>query len=202
MEKTNTHSYERNRDPILKILKEIITSDNQRLLEVGTGSGQHSIYFAPHFKHLAWITSDILQKHNAITDLLRKSTIKNIHGPVEFEVGKDPFPKQRFDLSFTANTFHIMHWKIGKTLIKLWGNHLREGAQVIIYGPFNYNGEFTSESNKTFDQKLKAQDSKMGIRSFEDIKKVMIKNGFSFTKDYEMPANNRMLLFTKLGNSI
>ena len=85
-----------------------------------------------------------------------------------------------------------------KNLMKILGNRLREGSQVIIYGPFNYEGHFTSESNAQFDQSLKAQDPAAGIRSFEDINKNMKKNGFELFFDYEMPANNRMLVFTRL----
>lgn len=193
-----SQSCENNKEPILKVLKQIITKDNKRLLEVGTGTAQHAVFFSKHFTDLHWVTSDKLENHAGIAARLLTEKLGNVHGPVAFEVGKDAFSKQHFDLSFTANTFHIMPWKVGKTLIKHWGNHLREGSQVIIYGPFKYENEFTSESNRIFDETLKSRDKKMGIRNFEDIKSGMERVGFRLAKDYEMPANNRILLFTKL----
>jgi hypothetical protein len=145
-----------------------------------------------------WMTSDVVAEHTRIKQVLDEAKLPNLRGPLAFEVGKDDFPKYNYDIVFTANTFHIMSWKQCKNLIKILGNRLREGSQVIIYGPFNYDGTFTSQSNAEFDQRLKQLDPQRGIRSFEDVNKNMTKNGFVLFKDYEMPANNRMLVFTRL----
>ena len=189
---------DRNKDPILKVLKEVLTIDNKRILEIGSGPAEHAVYFAKNLKDIIWTTTDVLSEHGRIKAALDKAKLPNLRGPLAFEIGKDDFPKYNYDIVFTANTFHIMSWKQCKNLMKILGNRLREGSQVIIYGPFNYEGNFTSESNAQFDQSLKAQDPAAGIRSFEDINKNMKKNGFELFKDYEMPANNRMLVFTRL----
>ncbi|MNL40974.1 hypothetical protein D3C87_1633590 [compost metagenome] len=91
-----------------------------------------------------------------------------------------------------------MHWKECKTLIKLLSGRLQEGGKVVIYGPFNYNGQFTAPSNEEFDKTLRQNDPLSGIRSFEDVQKAFAKNGFELVNDYEMPANNRMLVFSRL----
>jgi hypothetical protein len=91
-----------------------------------------------------------------------------------------------------------MHWKECKTLIKLLSGRLQEHGKVIIYGPFNYNGQFTAPSNEEFDKSLRQNDPLSGIRSFEDVNKAMAKQGFELVKDYEMPANNRMLVYNRL----
>jgi len=189
---------DRNKDPILKVLKEVLTIDNKRILEIGSGPAEHAVYFAKNLKEIIWTTTDVLSEHGRIKAALEMAKLPNLRGPLAFEIGKDDFPKYNYDIVFTANTFHIMSWKQCKNLMKILGNRLREGSQVIIYGPFNYEGNFTSESNAQFDQSLKAQDPAAGIRSFEDINKNMKKNGFELFKDYEMPANNRMLVFTRL----
>ncbi len=191
-------SCERNKDPILEVMKEVITEDNHVLLEVGSGTGQHAVYLAPHFPHVKWITSDVLGNHAGIKMWLDEAKVPNIARPIEFKIGKDEFPKVVVDLVFTANTFHIMHWKECKTLMKMWGHRLREGAQVMIYGPFNYNGTFSSPSNEQFDRSLKVEDPLRGIRSYDDVHNNMVKNGFALCKDYEMPANNRMLVYRRL----
>lgn len=198
MTKPFSEACERNREHILKVMKEVITSDDRKLLEIGSGTGQHAVYLAPHFPHMIWVTSDVKANHAGINMWLNESGAPNIVGPGEFEVGKDSFPNGTFDLVFTANTFHIMHWKECKTLMKMLGRNLQEGAQVLIYGPFNYNGSFTSPSNSQFDKSLKVQDPMMGIRNFEDVVNNMKKNGLSLSKDYEMPSNNRLLVFMKI----
>ena len=197
MKKEET-SCDRNQAPIFEILKEVVTSDDKNIFEIGSGSGQHAIFMAPKFPNLTWITSDVTGNHKLIKENLEAAKISNIRGPFQYEVGKDDFPRIPFDLVFTANTFHIMSWKNCKTLMKNLGNRLREGSQVVIYGPFNYDGKFTSESNANFDVWLKERNPESGIRAFEDVKNNMEKNGFTLYKDFEMPANNRTLVFTRL----
>lgn len=192
MEKPFSEACERNKDPILNVLREVILPTDERLLEVGAGTGQHAEYFSPKFPRLEWYPTDKNLIH-----------LKDIHGRMiqkaqRLDVAKDDFPKLRFDVVFTANTFHIMNWKECKSFIKLLGHRLREGARVVIYGPFKYNGEFTSESNREFDATLKARDPQSGIRAFEDVHSNMAKQGFELVEDFEMPANNRCLVYVRL----
>ena len=187
----------RNRNPILEILKEYI-HDDTTLLEIGSGTGEHAVYLAPYFPKTFWVTSDVKGNHRTIIERLKIHKLKNISGPETLQIGHDDFPKKRFDYVFTANTLHIMSWKENKTLFKLLGKRLREGALVLIYGPFNYNGDFTSASNKEFDSHLRERNPKSGIRSFEDIKSSLEKFGFKFLMDHQMPANNRLLVFERL----
>jgi cyclopropane fatty-acyl-phospholipid synthase-like methyltransferase len=189
---------ERNKAPILEVMKTVITPNDRKLLEIGSGSGQHAIFMAPQFPFLEWWPSDRAQALLPLRNALANAKVKNIVEPTTLEIGQHEFPKVKFDLIFTANTFHIMNWKECKTLIKMMGNRLRENSRVMIYGPFKYKGEFTSESNAQFDQQLKESNALSGIRSFEDVNAAMIKNGFEFQKDHEMPANNRMLVYKRL----
>jgi cyclopropane fatty-acyl-phospholipid synthase-like methyltransferase len=198
MDKPFSPACERNKDPILNVLKEIITKDDRRLLEVGAGSGQHAVYFAPHFPQVEWYPTDVAANLMGMKLWFKEYNIPNIRPPIRLEVGKDELPKLKFDVVFTANTFHIMNWKECKSLMKMFGGRLREGSRVVIYGPFKYDGEFTSESNAEFDLQLKARDPLSGIRSFEDVNNTMIKNGFELVVDEDMPANNQMLVYSRL----
>lgn len=198
MTKPFSPSCERNQEPILQVLKDFITQDDRRLLEVGSGTGQHAVYMAPHFPQVEWFPTDMSDKLKGIKMWLHEAHIPNIQPPVRLEIGKDDFPKLKFDVVYAANVFHIMHWKEGKSFIKLLGNRLREGSRAIFYGPFKYEGQFTSPSNEAFDRQLKEGDPLSGIRSFEDINNAMIKNGFELVDDRDMPANNQMLIYSRL----
>ncbi len=189
---------EENKADILRVLKQVITEENFRLMEVGSGTGQHAVFCAPHFPSLQWVTTDTADKLEGITMWLREAQVPNVHGPVAYEVGKDEFPRQKCDVVFAANIFHILSWKNDKTLIKALGNRLREGSKVLFYGAFNYGGKFTSKSNEAFDAALKAKNPQSGIRHFEDVQKAMTKAGFEFVKDFEMLFNNRILYFKRL----
>lgn len=190
-------SVARNKDPILNILKKYIDTAG-RLLEIGSGTGEHAIYFAKHLPKVQWVTSDVKPNHVNIKVWLKDAKLGNVHGPEVLKIGKDDFPKGKFDYVFTANTLHIMSWKEDKSLFKLLGKRLREGAKVLIYGPFNYDGKFTSDSNEEFDGWLKDRDPKSGIRNFEDVHQSLEKFGFELVCDHEMPANNRLLVFERL----
>jgi cyclopropane fatty-acyl-phospholipid synthase-like methyltransferase len=197
-EKPFSPACERNQQPILEVLKQVIDEQDRRLLEIGSGTGQHAVFMAPHFPQVQWYPTDVQVNLKGIKLWLDEAGVPNIQKPQRVEIGKDELPKLKFDVIFTANTFHIMHWKEVKSLIKQFGGRLREGARVVIYGPFKYGGNFTTQSNEEFDQSLKAKDPMSGIRSFEDVNNNMIKNGFELVMDVAMPANNQMLVYRRL----
>jgi len=198
MNKPFSAACERNRDAILAVLQQVVTHKDERLLEIGAGTGQHAVYFAAQFPWLDWHPTDVTANLAGISMWISEAKLRNVIKPVRLDVKTDDFPKLRFDLVYTANTFHIMSWKDCKSCMKLMGNRLREGARAVIYGPFKYNGEFTSESNATFDLALKESDPSSGIRAFEDVNRAMEKNGFELVEDHEMPAHNRALVYRRL----
>ena len=65
----------------------------------------------------------------------------------------------------------------------------------MVYGPFNYDGQFTSDSNRQFDGWLKAADPQRGIRDKEWIEQEFARHGRQCLADHEMPANTRVLVF-------
>jgi len=197
MKKEASPSIEANKGPILDILK-MYNLGAGRLLEIGSGTGEHAVHLAQHFRNIEWVTSDIKANHAVIKAWLKDAKLNNVLGPETLMVGSNDFPKGVFKYVFTSNTLHMMSWKENKTLFKLLGKRLREGAQVFIYGPFNYEGKFTTPSNEDFDKWLKERDEKSGIRNFEDVRQQMENAGFKLLNDHEMPANNRVLVFERL----
>ena len=187
-----------NKEVLCEALKAFITQNDQDLFEIGTGTGQHAVHMSPSFPHLKWQTSDLKSNHHTIRHYIKQANLKNILDPVEFEAGATKLPKKKYDIIFTANTFHIMSWKKVKTVLKNLNNSLKEGGQFIIYGPFNFNDEFTSESNKDFDAYLKSINPEMGIRNFNDIEINLTKNNIHTTEKIDMPKNNKLLVFTKI----
>lgn len=195
--KPNAPSCERNQRVILDVLKVIINSTDKHLLEIGSGTGQHAVFMAPHFKALQWHTSDLLENHSGINMWLNEANLDNISAPIVYQSGKSDFPNIDVDVVFTTNTLHIMSWPNVINVASQLGANLKKGAKIIIYGPFNYNGQFTSDSNAKFDVWLKEQETHRGVRNFEDIVQLMAENGIRLKQDIEMPANNRILYFIK-----
>ena len=194
--KPYSESCERNKQPIIEVISPLL-SDKQHLLEIGSGTGQHAVYFAEKLQHLTWHTSDRLENHQAINLWIDDAATDNIERPLDLDVLTNKWPSSSFDAVFTANTAHIMPWEAVEAMIEGVANLLNSEGLFMIYGPFNYQGQFTSESNARFELWLKARAAHQGIRDFEAIEALFNLKGMMLQSDYEMPANNRMLVFTK-----
>jgi len=192
-------SCEKNKQPILTKLTTLFAS-TQQVLEIGSGTGQHAVFFASHLTHLTWQTSDLATNHPGINLWLDESKSRNINRPIVIDLDQN-WPEQdlslQVDALFTANTLHIISWPLVINFFEGIAKNLPSKAQVCIYGPFKYKGEFTSDSNASFDQWLKEQDVQSGIRDIEAILELAESAGLSFIEDHKMPANNQLLVFTK-----
>ena len=194
MKKPYAESCDQNRDVILDILRDVF-ADRKLVLEIGSGTGQHAIFFAKHLPHLHWQTSDLADSHAGINMWLDETRLKNVSPPLDIDVASTEWPITNVDAIFSANAAHIMSWPHVEKMFEGIGRVLEKDAKVCLYGPFNYNGKFTSESNARFDVWLKERDPVSGIRDFEALDKLAQKQGLSLLRDCEMPANNRVLVW-------
>lgn len=198
MNKPYSESCDQNKDPILAVISPIFSSLNS-VLEIGSGTGQHAIYFAEMMPHLKWYTSDCQPYIDGINMWLEGAGLPNIVAPVELDVASSNWPNIGVDAVFTANSIHIMSWDEVVHFMSGVGQLLDDSGDLVIYGPFNYQGSYTSESNERFDQWLKNRDANSGIKNFEDLVSLAAQSGMQLVTDYSMPANNRILHFSKTG---
>lgn len=187
---------ERNRAPILAVLRKELP-EPARVLEIGSGTGQHAVYFAAHLPHVVWHTSDLPQSHDSINAWLDQAALPNAMRPLALDVGASDWPDGPFDAVFTANTCHIMRWDEVAAMFRGTARVLRAGGKMCVYGPFNYDGAFTSDSNRLFDLSLKARSDQMGIRDFEAVNRLAQENGMTLVADHALPANNRLLVWQR-----
>jgi cyclopropane fatty-acyl-phospholipid synthase-like methyltransferase len=196
MTKQFSAACERNREPILALLREAFSASH-RVLEIGSGTGQHAAYFAAHLPHLIWQTSDLPQNHPSILAWQQETALPNLLPPLALDVAGSEWPSGTYDAVFSANTCHIMAWQEVRAMFAGIGRVLQPGGVLGIYGPFNYDGQFTSASNAQFDAALKAQAPHMGIRDFEAVNRLAAEQGLALAVDHPMPANNRLLLWCR-----
>jgi cyclopropane fatty-acyl-phospholipid synthase-like methyltransferase len=187
---------ERNRDPILAVLRAHF-ADRTHVLEIGSGTGQHAVHFAGALPQLIWQTSDVAENLPGIRMWLDEANLPNTPAPIELDVGGATWPSERYDALFSANTLHIMSWPEVEQLFVHIARLATPDAKLVIYGPFNYDGRFTSESNAAFDQSLKARAPHMGIRDRAAVDALARKAGFALVDDAAMPANNRTLVWQR-----
>jgi len=196
MNKPFSPACERNRDPILNLLREIF-ADRRRVLEIGSGTGQHAVYFGAALPQLQWQTSDRPENHPGIQAWLDEARLPNVRPPLVLDVAASSWPADRYDAVYTANTCHIMSWEEVQAMFDGIGQVLEPGGLLCIYGPFNYRGAFTSDSNARFDASLRAQAPHMGIRDAEAIDALAAQQGLVLQADHAMPANNRLRVWKK-----
>ncbi|WP_019140306.1 DUF938 domain-containing protein [Noviherbaspirillum massiliense] len=187
---------ERNKEPILAILREML-ADKTRVLEIGSGTGQHAVHFARYLPHMLWQTSDLPGNHPGILAWMEAEPLCNVLPPLALDMNDPSWPAGPYDAVFTANTCHIMSWQQVQAMFRGIGRILAKDGVLCIYGPFNYRGRFTSASNARFDAMLKEQAPHMGIRDMEAVNELAREQGLAMLSDFEMPANNRLLVWRR-----
>jgi hypothetical protein len=194
--KPYSQACENNKTPILQILKKTFTQ-SVIVLEIGSGTGQHACYFASQLPYLNWQPSDRAENIAGILMWRQEAQLPNLLSPYTLDVEDTMWPLTHIEALFTANTLHIMSMKQVQIFFQRIGVYLNNSAKICIYGPFNYNGKYISESNANFDHWLKQRDSLSGIKHFEDILTFANDANCKLIADESMPANNRLLILQK-----
>jgi hypothetical protein len=194
--KPRSPSCDRNQGSILEVLLQHFSKSKQ-VLEVGSGTGQHAVHFAAAMPWLSWQTADMADSLPGIRLWLEEAALPNLPPPLELDVN-GPWPRGPYDAVFSANTLHIMGWPEVQNLFAALDGVMAQDAVLAVYGPFNYGGKFTSDSNAAFDVWLKERYSQAsGIRDFEAVNALAESIGLTLVADHAMPANNRTLVWTR-----
>ena len=193
MEKPNAPSTEKNREPILAVLRELF-ADRRQVLEIGSGTGQHAIHFCAQLPHLIWQTSDRPDFLPGIRAWLAEAALPNVLQPCEFDV-LGQWPDGRYDAVYSANTLHIMSWEAVEAFFAGLPTVLAPGGLLLIYGPFMFNGRHTSDSNAAFDQSLREKASHQGVRDVAAVDALARQSGLELVEQRAMPSNNFVLLW-------
>ena len=195
MNKPFSQACENNKQPILEVIQQYFTRGT--ILEIGSGTGQHAVYFAAKLNNILWQTSDRVQYHNGIKQWLADYPNDNLAQPLELDVNQSAWPLTSCDGVFSANTAHIMDWNSVTQMFTGVARILTLGGYFCLYGPVNINSQFTSDSNQAFDMKLRTEDPSMGIRDLEQLQKQADSHGLVFTELHQMPANNVLMVWQK-----
>ena len=196
-------SCDNNQGPIAEILQTALAR-SRHVLEIGSGTGQHSVYFAPRLPHLVWQCSDAPQHHASIAAWHAHQPAPNLRAPLSLVI--DPQPHGNVwphtedgapDAVFTSNTLHIMAWPCVLQLLAWVGQHLPPAGVLVVYGPFNEGGQHTTPSNAAFDAWLRARDAASGLRDVQDVADAAALHGLHLVQQHAMPANNLVLVLQK-----
>jgi protein-L-isoaspartate O-methyltransferase len=189
---------QRNREPILAVLREVLEVGD-RVLEIGSGSGQHACYFATHLPSLHWQPSDVEDTTFASIRAWSKD-LGNVASPRVIDVSK-PLSgwsvERAYDVIFCANVIHISPWETCSGLLAGAGELLEPGGRLIFYGPFMREGRHTAPSNESFDAGLRARDPRWGVRDLDVVTSEAARHRLARTRIVEMPSNNLSVIFRR-----
>lgn len=195
IDKPYSEACEENKEPILEVIRPLL-SGAASVLEIGSGTGQHAVHFASALPHLIWQTSDRKSYLSGIRAWLSEAKLPNLPPPIELDVTLT-WPPQAFDAVFSANTTHIMSEQEVAAMFSGIAGVLMEGGSFALYGPFNIDGRYTSESNARFDRMLRSQNPAMGIRDLAFLTRLARSNGLALIANHAMPVNNRTLVWRR-----
>jgi len=187
---------ERNRQPILDQLQELFPQKGT-VLEIGSGTGQHAAFFTRNLPGLLWQPSDRQENLAGLESRFSTEGNARILPLLKLDVLSDPWPGRAYDAAYSANTAHIMSWEAVVAMFAGVAAHLENNARFCLYGAFNIDNRFTSESNARFDAHLRTEDSQMGIRDMAAIKSLANLHQMQLEHKLAMPANNFIIVFKK-----
>jgi SAM-dependent methyltransferase len=194
--KPYSEACEQNKEPILAVLRRELDCP-ATVLEIGSGTGQHAVFFASQMPHLLWQPSDVAEHLAGIELWRREHPAPNLAPALELDVHRWPWPVQDVGAVFSANTAHIMSEPGVAAMFAGIGRVLRAGGRFCLYGPFSYDGRHTAPSNASFDQWLTARDPQSGVRDVRWLDEIARDAGLEPVRDYPMPVNNRILVYVR-----
>lgn len=193
-------SADRNKEPILNVVSDVLMESKQ-VLEIGSGTGQHALFFAKNMPHLMWYPTDCGDYLQPLIEHMAVNSRDNIGTTIELDVRDLPWRlnhiKDAIDVIYTTNTLHIMGWEEVENFFTGVGQVLSTNGHLIVYGPFKYKGNYTTPSNADFDLWLKDRNKKSGIRDFEVVNGLANHIGLTLLADHSMPANNQCLIWQR-----
>lgn len=192
----NAPATERNREPILEVLREELQG-RARVLEIGSGTGQHAVHFAQALPHLEWQTSDLPEQHAAIEAWRAQARLPNLLPPLDLDVRTADLANASYDAVFSANTAHIMDIDAVLAMFGLVGRVLTDDGVFCLYGPFRFAGRYTSRSNAEFHESLRQRDPSMGVRDIVDLDRFAASAGFARVRLHALPANNHLAVWAR-----
>ncbi|MGY3441045.1 MULTISPECIES: DUF938 domain-containing protein [unclassified Bradyrhizobium] len=199
-------AFHRNHQPIWAVLKNYLSGQSGAVLEAGSGTGQHVVYFAGQTPEIIWWPSDLHAAHLRSIEAWRAHAgLANIQPPQSIDLSDpdwSPAPSDgngpdKLLAIFCANVIHIAPWRVAEGLFAGASRHLRADGRLFLYGPFKRDGKHTALSNAVFDTSLRERDAEWGVRDIADLEALAERVGLKLGGSFEMPANNMILMFVR-----
>lgn len=197
-ERRHAPATERNRDAIAAILAEVLPAHGT-VVEIASGTGEHVVYFAGLFPELRWQPSDgDAEALASIRAWAAERSLPNLSDPIHLDAGAEEWPVSEADAIIAINMVHISPWSATVGLLRGAARLLAAGAPLILYGPYRRRDIPTAPSNESFDRSLRSRDPRWGLREVETVEAEASRFQLRLDRLVAMPANNLILVFSRL----
>ena len=187
---------DRNQAPILAVLKEVLPNRG-KVLEIGSGTGQHAAYFSHFLPNLTWQPSDLADALPSIEAWRKESCVPNLNSPIVIDLLGNNEDLSRVDAIVCINVAHIVAWTGVERLFSIAANILESNGVLYFYGPYRYPDRTLEPSNVAFDRWLKEHNPVSGIRDYAAVESLAESSGFTLGGDRSMPSNNRSIWWVR-----
>ncbi len=188
---------ERNREPILEVLRRVLPASGT-VLEIASGTGQHAVFFSERLPQLRWQPSDpAADALRSIRAWVSEEARENLLAPIDLDVRSKPWPVARADAMLCINMIHVSPWEASEALFEGAQRLLSADAPLVTYGPYRVHGEHTAPSNAAFDQSLRSRNPRWGVRDIDELSELATRTGFTLEESVLMPANNMTLVWRR-----
>ncbi|MGB5220944.1 MAG: DUF938 domain-containing protein [Polyangiales bacterium] len=188
---------ERNREPILEVLRRVLPASGT-VLEIASGTGQHAVFFSERLPQLRWQPSDpAADALRSIRAWVSEEARENLLAPIDLDVRSKPWPVARADAMLCINMIHVSPWEASEALFEGAQRLLSADAPLVTYGPYRVHGEHTAPSNAAFDQSLRSRNPRWGVRDIDELSELATRTDFTLEESVLMPANNMTLVWRR-----
>jgi SAM-dependent methyltransferase len=188
---------ERNREPLLPVLREVLPLEGT-VLEVSSGTGQHAAFFARAFPGLSWQPTDVDPSAlESIESWRAEEAVPNLHPPRILDAQAEDWPVDTAEAVLCINMIHIAPWEACQGLMRGAARVLPQGGRLVLYGPYFVDGRPTAPSNLAFDESLRARNASWGVRELGAVTAEALRHGLERERVVDMPSNNLTVVFRK-----
>jgi SAM-dependent methyltransferase len=184
----------RNRTPLATVLARVLPPTG-RVLELGSGTGEHAVHLARLFPALMFQPSDPDPVARAsIAAWAREAALPNLLLPLDHDLRLAGWHGRPADAVLCVNVLHVAPVACVDALCLGAARVLPPRGPLVVAGPFLRRGVPPTGRLARFDAELRAADPALGIREVEALHDAARRHGLEPEAELALPAEGDLLI--------